>query len=218
MLAVLVLCLDVNTRSSDWNDQPTVCKENFFFFRAFSATLRRTLTIGASKSKRFVFISLGKDYRVLSCFQTMFSVTWSHFKAYKISLLNYPKEQSSEILLMIQVKYLRSVFFQLQWSPNRLLLLLKDPEHCEYRVVGSHSSPLAPQLSLVRGALPMFELVERQPSHFSNPDILKLTPGEAVPWDRAKGMLVPLVFWKLCRIAWWLLVCSSSAWSLIWSS
>ncbi|NXU76494.1 ATG4B protease, partial [Oreotrochilus melanogaster] len=35
------------------------------------------------------------------------------------------------------------------------------------------------KLSLVRGALPMFELVERQPSHFSNPDVLNLTPGEA---------------------------------------
>ncbi|XP_075013886.1 cysteine protease ATG4B isoform X6 [Calonectris borealis] len=33
------------------------------------------------------------------------------------------------------------------------------------------------KLSLVRGALPMFELVERQPSHFSNPDVLNLTPG-----------------------------------------
>ncbi|KAM6063364.1 cysteine protease ATG4B isoform 3-T3 [Chlamydotis macqueenii] len=32
------------------------------------------------------------------------------------------------------------------------------------------------KLSLVRGALPMFELVERQPSHFSNPDVLNLTP------------------------------------------
>ncbi|PKK21207.1 autophagy related 4B, cysteine peptidase, transcript variant X2 [Columba livia] len=32
------------------------------------------------------------------------------------------------------------------------------------------------KLSLVRAALPMFELVERQPSHFSNPDVLNLTP------------------------------------------
>ncbi|KAM6122311.1 cysteine protease ATG4B isoform 2-T2 [Pterocles gutturalis] len=32
------------------------------------------------------------------------------------------------------------------------------------------------KLSLVRGALPMFELVEHQPSHFSNPDVLNLTP------------------------------------------
>ncbi|XP_075273862.1 cysteine protease ATG4B isoform X2 [Opisthocomus hoazin] len=32
------------------------------------------------------------------------------------------------------------------------------------------------KLSLLRGALPMFELVERQPSHFSNPDVLNLTP------------------------------------------
>ncbi|XP_049659883.1 cysteine protease ATG4B isoform X4 [Accipiter gentilis] len=32
------------------------------------------------------------------------------------------------------------------------------------------------KLSLVRGVLPMFELVERQPSHFSNPDVLNLTP------------------------------------------
>lgn len=44
---------------------------------------------------------------------------------------------------------------------------------------GSYGSAVSPQLSLVRGALPMFELVERQPSHFSNPDVLNLTPGEA---------------------------------------
>ncbi|XP_075572216.1 cysteine protease ATG4B isoform X4 [Pelecanus crispus] len=37
------------------------------------------------------------------------------------------------------------------------------------------------KLSLVRGALPMFELVERQPSHFSNPDVLNLTPGDKEP-------------------------------------
>lgn len=35
----------------------------------------------------------------------------------------------------------------------------------------------------------MFELVERQPSHFSNPDVLNLTPGEAVQGGRAKGSL-----------------------------
>ncbi|XP_067395090.1 cysteine protease ATG4B isoform X3 [Emydura macquarii macquarii] len=32
------------------------------------------------------------------------------------------------------------------------------------------------KLSLLRGALPMFELVEHQPSHFSSPDVLNLTP------------------------------------------
>ena len=48
----------------------------------------------------------------------------------------------------------------------------------------------------------MFELVERQPSHFSNPDVLNLTPGEATQGGRAKGELVPLVFWKLCGTAW----------------
>ncbi|XP_007438433.2 cysteine protease ATG4B-like [Python bivittatus] len=32
------------------------------------------------------------------------------------------------------------------------------------------------KLSLIRGALPMFELVEHQPSHFSSPDVLNLTP------------------------------------------
>ncbi|XP_040982701.1 cysteine protease ATG4B isoform X5 [Aquila chrysaetos chrysaetos] len=37
------------------------------------------------------------------------------------------------------------------------------------------------KLSLVRGVLPMFELVERQPSHFSNPDVLNLTPGDKEP-------------------------------------
>ncbi|XP_019398550.1 PREDICTED: cysteine protease ATG4B isoform X3 [Crocodylus porosus] len=37
------------------------------------------------------------------------------------------------------------------------------------------------KLSLIRGALPMFELVERQPSHFSNPDVLNLTPGVKEP-------------------------------------
>ncbi|NWH79362.1 ATG4B protease, partial [Piaya cayana] len=41
-----------------------------------------------------------------------------------------------------------------------------------------------PSLSLVRGALPMFELVERQPSHFSNPDVMNLTPGEATQRGR----------------------------------
>jgi len=40
----------------------------------------------------------------------------------------------------------------------------------------------------------MFELVERQPSHFSNPDVLNLTPGEATEVGRAKGELVPLAF------------------------
>lgn len=64
----------------------------------------------------------------------------------------------------------------------------------------------------------MFELVERQPSHFSNPDVLNLTPGEATQGSGAKGELGPLVFCKLCGIAWWLLVCSCSVWSLIWNS
>ncbi|KAL7990805.1 hypothetical protein Chor_014235 [Crotalus horridus] len=32
------------------------------------------------------------------------------------------------------------------------------------------------KLSLIRGALPMFELIEHQPSHFSSPDVLNLTP------------------------------------------
>lgn len=71
-----------------------------------------------------------------------------------------------------------------------------------YRIVGSYGSALALQLSLVRGALPMFELVERQPSHFSNPDVLNLTPGEAVQGGRVKGEVVSLICWKLCGIAW----------------
>ncbi|XP_077681977.1 cysteine protease ATG4B isoform X2 [Eretmochelys imbricata] len=32
------------------------------------------------------------------------------------------------------------------------------------------------KLSLLKGVLPMFELVEHQPSHFSSPDVLNLTP------------------------------------------
>ncbi|XP_035755870.1 cysteine protease ATG4B isoform X2 [Egretta garzetta] len=56
------------------------------------------------------------------------------------------------------------------------------------------------KLSLVRGALPMFELVERQPSHFSNPDVLNLTPGKAIQGGRAEGELIPLIFWKWCGI------------------
>ncbi|XP_043378389.1 cysteine protease ATG4B isoform X3 [Chelonia mydas] len=32
------------------------------------------------------------------------------------------------------------------------------------------------KLSLLRGVLPMFELIEHQPSHFSSPDVLNLTP------------------------------------------
>uniref|UniRef100_A0A8D0B4G1 Cysteine protease n=1 Tax=Salvator merianae TaxID=96440 RepID=A0A8D0B4G1_SALMN len=32
------------------------------------------------------------------------------------------------------------------------------------------------KMSLIKGALPMFELVEHQPSHFSSPDVLNLTP------------------------------------------
>lgn len=48
----------------------------------------------------------------------------------------------------------------------------------------------------------MFELVEHQPSHFSNPDVLNLTPGKALQGGRVKGEVVPLICWKLCGIAW----------------
>lgn len=46
----------------------------------------------------------------------------------------------------------------------------------------------------------MFELVERQPSHFSNPDVLNLTPGEAMQGGRAKGGFVQLVLGNLCGL------------------
>lgn len=59
------------------------------FYRASSATQRRTLMIGVTKSKRFVFILLGKEYRVLlvpkCCTESLFwewLLKWSHFKAY----------------------------------------------------------------------------------------------------------------------------------------
>ncbi|XP_048811215.1 cysteine protease ATG4B [Lagopus muta] len=51
--------------------------------------------------------------------------------------------------------------------------------HCQHppcRMSIAELDPSIAVLSLVRGALPMFELVERQPSHFSNPDVLNLTP------------------------------------------
>lgn len=40
------------------------------------------------------------------------------------------------------------------------------------------ASPCLPQLSLLGGALPMFELVEQQPSHLACPDVLNLSLGE----------------------------------------
>lgn len=69
--------------------------------------------IGASKSKRFVFVSPGREY--MSCFQTAAQRACSlqHdpiFKAYENNLLNYQKEHSSEILLIMRVKDLRNVF------------------------------------------------------------------------------------------------------------
>lgn len=79
-------------------------------------------------------------------------------------------------------------------------IVITPEVHQQCRAVGSHGSALSPQLSLVRGALPMFELVERQPSHFSNPDVLNLTPGEATQGGRAEGEPVPLGFWKSCGI------------------
>ncbi|KAJ7395564.1 Cysteine protease ATG4B [Pitangus sulphuratus] len=51
--------------------------------------------------------------------------------------------------------------------------------HCQHppcRMSIAELDPSIAVLALVRGALPMFELVERQPSHFSNPDVLNLTP------------------------------------------
>lgn len=38
------------------------------------------------------------------------------------------------------------------------------------------------QLSLLGGALPMFELVEQQPSHLACPDVLNLSLGESHAW------------------------------------
>lgn len=84
---------------------------------------------------------------------------------------------------------MRNHLFSCKEVPADQYLSPNKPECYEYGVAGSHGSALSPQLSLVRGALPMFELVERQPSHFSNPDVLNLTPGEAVQGGRAKGSL-----------------------------
>lgn len=83
--------------------------------------------------------------------------------------------------------------FSTALKSQQIVITLKDPEHREHGVVDSHGSTFALQLSLVRGVLPMFELVERQPSHFSNPDVLNLTPGEAMQEGRAKGEAFPFL-------------------------
>ncbi|KAF4795255.1 Cysteine protease ATG4B [Turdus rufiventris] len=64
-------------------------------------------------------------------------------------------------------------------EPSDSSCLPDESFHCQHppcRMSIAELDPSIAVLSLVRGALPMFELVERQPSHFSNPDVLNLTP------------------------------------------
>ncbi|XP_030810542.1 cysteine protease ATG4B isoform X2 [Camarhynchus parvulus] len=71
--------------------------------------------------------------------------------------------------------------FHCQHPPCRMSIAELDPSiavgfFCNTEADFNDWCQQIKKLSLVRGALPMFELVERQPSHFSNPDVLNLTP------------------------------------------
>ncbi|NWQ87248.1 ATG4B protease, partial [Burhinus bistriatus] len=71
--------------------------------------------------------------------------------------------------------------FHCQHPPCRMSIAELDPSiavgfFCNTEEDFNNWCQQIKKLSLVRGALPMFELVERQPSHFSNPDVLNLTP------------------------------------------
>ncbi|KAM9128039.1 cysteine protease ATG4B isoform 7-T7 [Pangshura tecta] len=76
--------------------------------------------------------------------------------------------------------------FHCQHPPCRMSIAELDPSiavgfFCNTEEDFNNWCQQIKKLSLLRGALPMFELVEHQPSHFSSPDVLNLTPGKAQP-------------------------------------
>uniref|UniRef100_A0A8C5RBX6 Cysteine protease n=1 Tax=Laticauda laticaudata TaxID=8630 RepID=A0A8C5RBX6_LATLA len=71
--------------------------------------------------------------------------------------------------------------FHCQHPPCRMSIAELDPSiavgfFCKKEEDFSDWCQQIKKLSLIRGALPMFELIEHQPSHFSSPDVLNLTP------------------------------------------
>ncbi|KAM3835069.1 cysteine protease ATG4B isoform 1-T1 [Vipera latastei] len=71
--------------------------------------------------------------------------------------------------------------FHCQHPPCRMSIAELDPSiavgfFCRKEEEFSDWCQQIKKLSLIRGALPMFELIEHQPSHFSSPDVLNLTP------------------------------------------
>uniref|UniRef100_A0A8C0J7V5 Cysteine protease n=1 Tax=Chelonoidis abingdonii TaxID=106734 RepID=A0A8C0J7V5_CHEAB len=71
--------------------------------------------------------------------------------------------------------------FHCQHPPCRMSIAELDPSiavgfFCNTEEDFNNWCQQIKKLSLLRGALPMFELVEHQPSHFSSPDVLNLTP------------------------------------------
>uniref|UniRef100_A0A2D4GZK6 Cysteine protease n=1 Tax=Micrurus corallinus TaxID=54390 RepID=A0A2D4GZK6_MICCO len=77
--------------------------------------------------------------------------------------------------------YISDESFHCQHPPCRMSIAELDPSiavgfFCKKEEDFSDWCQQTKKLSLIRGALPMFELIEHQPSHFSSPDVLNLTP------------------------------------------